>query len=81
MIGRGNVDVSVFQYEKRLEDDWFDDLDDLKVMSVDDLSRYALEAYAKAILPSSDSGYWVLRVKRDRRNDTPKTWSFRALKK
>ena len=46
-IGRCDVDVSI--YEHRLEADWFDDISDLKAMSVDELSKYMPRKLAIAV--------------------------------
>lgn len=46
-LGRCNFDVSI--YEQRLETDWFDDINDLKAMSVDELSKYMPRKLAGAV--------------------------------
>ena len=46
-LGRGNFNVSI--YEKKLEEDWFDSLNDLKDMSVDELSMYMPRKLAKMV--------------------------------
>jgi hypothetical protein len=46
-LGRCNFDVSI--YEQRLEADWFDDINDLKAMSIDELSKYMPRKLAIAV--------------------------------
>ena len=46
-LGRCNFDVSI--YEQRLEADWFDDINDLKAMSADELSKYMPRKLAIAV--------------------------------